>query len=166
MTNSNFLRGHYQNAYVTRDIGAAMALIDRRYGKLDWITFAPDMVLTTPEGEKETSVRAALGWTGWLQIELIEPVSGYVDPYLSVLPADPNSVVPSLHHIAVRRDDLDAMRAEIAALGLPLAFEGGVPGLAFVYLDARDTLGHYLEYMWATPEGWAMTGWPEGRPVL
>jgi hypothetical protein len=57
------------------------------------------------------------------------------------------------------------MRAEIATLGLPFAFEGDAPGLIFIYLDARESLGHYLEYMYATPEAWAMVGWPEGKPV-
>jgi hypothetical protein len=66
----------------------------------------------------------------------------------------------------VRRDDLAAMRAEIAQLNLPLAFEGEVPGLTYIYLDTRATLGHYLEYVWASPEGWQMIGWPNGRPVL
>jgi hypothetical protein len=55
------------------------------------------------------------------------------------------------------------MRAEIAKLHLPLAFEGEVPGLIFIYLDARETLGHYLEYVWASPAGWEMSGWPKSR---
>jgi hypothetical protein len=65
----------------------------------------------------------------------------------------------------MRRDDEAAMRAEIAKLGLPLAFEGAVPGLVFIYLDARESLGHFFEYIWATPEGWEMQGWPKDRPV-
>jgi len=58
------------------------------------------------------------------------------------------------------------MRAEIAELGLPLAFEGEVPGLVFIYLDARESLGHYLEYVWASAEGWDMIGWPKDKPLL
>jgi hypothetical protein len=30
--------------------------------------------------------------------------------------------------------------------------------LKFVYLDARDLVGHYLEYVWATPERWTQMG--------
>jgi hypothetical protein len=161
-----FLRGHYQNAYVTRDLDAAMGLIDARFGTVDWIVFAPDMVLQTPEGPKDSSVRAALGWQAGHQIELIEPVSGHLDHYLPYLPVDKADPTPRFHHIAVRRDDEAAMRAEIARLGLPLAFEGGVPGLIFVYLDARATLGHYFEYVWATPEGWEMHGWPSEKAVF
>ncbi len=58
------------------------------------------------------------------------------------------------------------MRAEIEALGLPLTFEGEVPGLVFIYLDARQTLGHYFEYVWATAEGWEMQGWPKEKAVF
>lgn len=161
-----FLRGHYQNAYVTHNLDAAMALIDARFGKIDWIVFDPEMQLKTPHGIKASTVRAALGWQAGHQIELIQPVSGHLDHYLPVLPADPDDPTPRFHHIAVRRDDEAAMRAEIEALGFPLVFEGEVPGLVFIYLDARATLGHYFEYVWATPEGWAMQGWPAEKAVF
>jgi hypothetical protein len=161
-----FMRGHYQNAYVTHDLDKAMQVISDRYGKIDWIVFAPDMNLRTPQGEKPSSVKAALGWAGGLQLELIQPGAGFQDHYLPFLPADKSDPSPRFHHIAVRRDDLDAMRAEIEQLGLPVAFEGEVPGLVYIYLDARASLGHYFEYVWASPEGWEMIGWPEGRAVI
>ena len=161
-----FLQGHYQNAYVTHDLDRAMALLTDRYGVGDWIVFEPDMQLKTPTGVKASSVRAALAWAGGLQIELIEPVSGFLDHYLPYLPADRADPTPRMHHVAVRREELAAMRKEIDRLGLPLAFEGEAPGLVFIYLDARESLGHYFEYVWATPEGWEMTGWPMDRPVI
>jgi glyoxalase/bleomycin resistance protein/dioxygenase superfamily protein len=161
-----FLRGHYQNAYVTHDLDAAMDLLTKRYGLKDYIVFEPDMILKTPQGDKASSVRAALAWDGGLNIELIQPVSGHLDHYLPFLPKDKNDPTPRFHHVAVRRDDEQAMREEIDRLGLPLAFEGQVPGLIFIYLDARESLGHYFEYIWATPEMWTATGWPEGLKLL
>ncbi len=160
-----FLKNHFQNAYVTHDLYKAMALIDDRFGKTEWIVFEPDMVLETPDGPKESSVKAALGWKDGLQIELIEPVKGFVDHYLPALPADKSDPTPRFHHIAVRRDDEAAMRAEIAELGFPVLFESSVPGLIFIYLDGRETLGHAFEYICATPEGWDMQGWPKDKPV-
>ncbi len=159
------LKGHFQNAYITHDIEKAIAIVDTHYGKLDYIRIDPDMVLTTPQGDKPASVRVALGWIDTLQIELIQPVSGFVDHYAQVLPADTSDARLNFHHICMRRDDLAAMQAEIDAMGLPRAFEASYPGGHFVYVDARATLGHYLEYAWATPESWAWQGWPEGRPV-
>jgi hypothetical protein len=160
-----FMKNHFQNAYVTHDMDKAMAMIDDRFGKIDWIVFDPTMILETPSGPKESTVRAALGWNDGLQIELIQPVSGYLDHYLPALPADRNDPTPQFHHVAFRRDDEAAMRAEIEKLGFPLLFESSVPGLIFIYLDARETLGHAYEYIWATPEGWEMQGWPKGKPV-
>jgi hypothetical protein len=154
------LQGHYQNAYVTHDLEQAMALLGERFGVRDYRVLDVDMVLKTPAGDKPSSVRVAIGWAGDLQIELIQPVAGYVEPYLASLPADPADAVPRLHHVAVRRDDLAAMREEAGRMGLPLAFESEGGGLACIFLDARQSLGHYLEFVWATPEGWAFVGWP------
>jgi hypothetical protein len=161
-----FLQGHYQNAYVTHDLDEAMALLRKRFGVGDYIVFEPDMLFKTPLGEKPCRVRAALAWAGGLQIELIQPVSGYIDHYTPYLPPNRSDPTPRFHHIAVRRDDLAAMRQEIERLGLPLAFEGAVPGLVFIYLDARQAFGHYFEYVWAEAETWDMLKWPRNRPVI
>ena len=160
-----YFKGHFQNAYITHDLYGALELIDNRFGKIDWIVFEPDMQLKTAEGIKESSVKAALGWHDGHQLEIIQPVKGYIDHYLPVLPEDKTDIVPRFHHIAVRRDDEAAMRAEIAQLGLPVEFEGEVPGLIFICLNAAKVLGHHFEYIWATPEGWEMQGWPKDRPV-
>lgn len=160
-----FFKNHFQNAYVTHDLDRAMRLIDDRFGKVDWIVFDPEMVLQTPDGPRDSAVRAALGWKDGLQLELIQPVSGFLDHYLSALPADRSDPTPRFHHIAVRRDDEAAMRAEIEQLGFPVLFESSVPGLVFIYLDASATLGHAFEYIWATPEGWEMQGWPSDKAV-
>jgi hypothetical protein len=161
-----FLKGHYQNAYVTHDFARAQAAIDKRFGKADWIVFEPDMILKTPGGDKEASVKAGLAWYGGMQIELIQSTKGWSGQYDMMLPADRSDITPRLHHIALRRENEAEMRQEIAELGLPLLFEGSVPGVTvFIYLDARETLGHFLEYVWSTPEGWEMQGWPAGRPA-
>lgn len=154
------LQGHYQNAYVVHDLDRAMELIAERHNVNGFHAIDAQMVLRTPAGEKPAHFRVALGWVGALQIELIQPISGYVDAYTAYLPADKSDPSPRLHHVAVRRDDLGAMREEIERLRLPKVFEGEGPGLVCALLDARASLGHYLEYVWATPEGWEMVGWP------
>lgn len=161
-----FLQNHFQNAYVTHDLDKAVQNVKSRYGVLEWNIVEPDMILKTPTGDKPAKVRAAFGWAGMLQFELIQPVSGYVDHYLKFLPNDKTDASLRFHHICMRRDNLDEMRAEIARLGLPLTCEGSVEGLVFIYLDGRATFGHYVEYLWATPEMWAWQGWPAARPIL
>lgn len=166
-----FLHGHMQNAYVTHDLDRAMAIVGERFGVKSFDLFEPEMTVNTPVGEQPLVTRVASFWAGWLNIEIIEPVSGYVEHYRSMLPADTSDAVPRFHHISLRRDDEAAMREEIAGLGLPLAFEGpvsireAIPSLVFVYLDGRQTLGHYVEFTWKSPEAWQYVGWPEGRPV-
>jgi hypothetical protein len=161
-----FLQGHYQNAYVTHDIDRARDMMSERYGLADWINFEMELPVRTPAGERSLAVKVGCAWAGSLQIELIEPVSGAIEPYLPYLPADKGDATPRFHHISLRRDDYDAMQAEIARLGLPFVCEGGIPDLLYTYLDGRDTFGHYVEYVWASPAGWQMIGWPEGRPVI
>jgi hypothetical protein len=166
-----FLRGHMQNAYVTHDLDRAMELVGNRFGVEKFDRFNPDMVVRTPEGEKPMVSRVASFWAGGLNIEIIEPVSGYVDHYATMLPADRKDATPRFHHVTLRRDDEAGMRQEIARLGLPLAFEGPVsikdpiPSLVFIYLDGRASIGHYVEFTWKSPEAWKYVGWPEGRPV-
>ena len=167
-----FLRGHMQNAYVTRDLDKAMEMVANRFGVERFDRFDPDMVVKTVAGDQPLACRVASFWAGGLNIEIIEPVSGYVDHYAAMLPEDRRDATPRFHHISLRRDDEAAMRAEIAELGLPLAFEGpvaikeAIPSLVFVYLDGRAVLGHYVEFTWKSPEGWKFVGWPEGRPVM
>ncbi|MEZ5743078.1 MAG: VOC family protein [Sphingomonadaceae bacterium] len=154
-------RHFFQNAYVTRDLARAEALIGARHGIGEWVHFEPEMdVFTATDGQGMAHVKVALGWAGNLQIELIEPVSGNVQHYLDRLPADEGNASPQFHHICMRVADWDATMALVEGGGWPVAYRGGVPGCEFVYIDARDSLGHYVEYMWMSDEMWAGSGGP------
>jgi len=167
-----FFKGHFQNAYITHDFDKAKAMLDDKFGLEDWLIIDAVMKLKTPAGIKDATCKVGLVWQGGHQIELIQPLTGYSDHYDPFLPEDKNDPTPRFHHSCVRRDDLDAMRKEIEELDIPVAHEGSVEDesgettLVFVYLDARDTLGHYLEYIWATPATWDWQGWPKEKPVF
>ena len=118
-------------------------------------------------------MRLAFAWVDRMQVELIQPRSGCVGHYFDSLPKDETDVLPRFNHIAMRRDDLDAMRVEISELNLPILFEGSLYGLTFVYVDARPELGHPrvrlghrrslagigLALLTSPPQsGWASTG--------
>ena len=168
----NLLRGHMQNAYVTHDLDKAMEIVSDRFGVEEFDRHDPDMTVLTPEGPKPMVNRVASFWAGGLNVEIIQPVSGAIEHYLTMLPGDSSDAVPRFHHISLRRDDEAQMRSEIANLGFPLAFEGplaikeAIPPLIFVYLDGRASLGHYVEYTWKSPKAWEFVGWPHGRPNL
>jgi hypothetical protein len=154
-----YLTGFFQNAYVTRKLDHAVTRATQRHGIKDWVYFEPKMdVYTATHGHGPCHVKVALGWVGALQIELIEPVSGNLQHYLDYLPVEKTDYSPRLHHICMRVPDWKKARAEVDEKQWPVAYEGGVEGCNFVYLDARDSLGHYVEYMWMSDELWAYTG--------
>ena len=148
------LENHYQNAYVTRDLDAALEIFRAQYGFDRFRRMEVSYELTTRAGRGTASVKLALGWIGELQYELIEPVSGLIDVYREGLS---NAQPMHFHHVCMRVADWTEFRARIDRERRPVVMEGGTPGhLLWLYVDARDTLGHFLEYCWMTPERWTM----------
>lgn len=154
------LQGLYQIGYVTRDIDRAIAVMSQGFGFSDFSRFDMPLVLQTPTGARDVELRVATAWAGMTQIELIEPVSGYVDVYAERLPVAMDDATPQFHHMAVRRESPDEIARDIAALGLAPAIETSGGGLYSTLVDTRAKLGHYLEFVWATPDAWRMVGWP------
>lgn len=146
---------HYQNAYVTRDIDRAIETFEARADVRTVIRFDNTSEVVTPAGPQTLSSRLAFIWVGNLQYELIQPVSGAEGLYTGALREDG---LPAFHHICMRVDDWDGFRARVDRQSLPVVLEGGGDALKFLYLDAREFLGHYLEYTWMTDERWAQVG--------
>lgn len=148
------LQNHYQNAYVTRDLDGALEIFRTRHGFDGFRRMEVSYELTTRAGRGTASVKLALGWIGDVQYEIIEPVSGLIEVYQERL-SDESPL--RFHHVCMRVPDWTEFRARVDQERFPVAMEGGTPGhLLWLYLDARDTLGHYLEYCWMTPERWTM----------
>jgi hypothetical protein len=150
------LNNFFQNAYVTHSLDFAVEQAKKHHGIEKFIFFEPDMeVYTATHGHGPCKVKVALAWIGDLQLEFIEPVSGLVHHYLDYLPKDKSDKSLRFHHMCMRWANWDEARAEVDRKKWKVAYEGGVDGVKFVYLDARETLGHYLEYLWASDEMWA-----------
>lgn len=152
------LDGFFQNAYVTRDLEHAIAAMQAKHGIRSFLRLEPQMNAYTREGgHAPCHLKVALGWQEDVLFELIQPISGNVQHYLDYLPADAQDPGLRLHHLGMLiRDEADYERARAGIDSATLSYEGGIEGVKWYYLDARDTLGHYLEYMWATPEMLAM----------
>ncbi|MET0179275.1 MAG: VOC family protein [Novosphingobium sp.] len=148
---------HYQNAYVTRDIAAATARFRRDAEVRTVLETEVTVELWTPAAQGKGTQKLAFIWIEDLQVELIQPGKGDVLAlYRDALPDD-DSV--RFHHICNRVDDWDAFSARLAKQPFPVVLKGGTPGfLEFVYLDTREWLGHYLEYVWMVDERWAAMG--------
>jgi hypothetical protein len=148
---------HFQNAYVTRDIEKWVAHFEEN-AQIDRLLRHEGTTVVDVYGVPATQTcKLAFLWIGGLQYELIQPVDGKVEIYSDGLPADDGL---AFHHICTRIDDWDDFRARVAEQPLPIVLERDSegPGLKFLYLDARATVGHYLEYVWMSDAQWAGMG--------
>lgn len=148
---------HYQNAYVTRNVDKAVAAFRDRADVRRIIETEVSVPLWTPYGEGVGRQKLAFVWIEDLQIELIEPQDGDVlTLFRDALPADDRL---RFHHICHRVLDWDAFWERAQAQPYPVVLKGGTPNmLQFCYLDTRDWLGHYTEYVWMVPDRWAAMG--------
>jgi hypothetical protein len=146
---------HFQNAYVTRSIDSALEKFRTRVGIEDARVFDATFDVGTPGGRAVISAKIALIWIDGLQYEIIEPVSGDDGIYRQALPAAEGL---RFHHTCMRVDDWDVFREKVERNGYPIVQEGDRGTLKFLYLDARDFVGHYLEYCWMTPNHWRQMG--------
>jgi Glyoxalase/Bleomycin resistance protein/Dioxygenase superfamily len=154
---------HFQNAYIVDDIEAALAECVRRGGPGDVRSFATEQQLWTPAGMKTVSNKLAFVWIGDIQYELIEVVHDETGIYGNYRGASElGGGVMHFHHSCARVADWGSFRAAVAKQDLPVVLERANEGdaLKFLYLDARDFCGHYLEYTWMTDEMWPRLGGP------
>jgi Glyoxalase/Bleomycin resistance protein/Dioxygenase superfamily len=144
---------HFQNAYICDDIEAAIAQFRERaeIGEVPIIDI--DHPISTPGGPKRVASRLAFIWIGDLQYELIQIIADETGIYAN---CQSNGGPLRFHHICMKVDDWDGFRARVSAQDLPAVMERAIEGdqLKFLYLDAREFCGHYLEYVWATDERW------------
>lgn len=154
----NLLGGRFhQVAYVTDDFDGALKLLRRRHG-IERFLELRDIRFPVDRAGSEAHCHVALGRTGGLEYELIQPLSGAVELYRGPLGHDRRL---HFHHVAQRLDtlaDMAALRRTAEARGFPIAIEGESNGMTYFYVDARDTLGHYVEYIHGTPDYWSAVG--------
>jgi hypothetical protein len=146
-----FLENPYQLSYVTADLDQAIAVMKEQFGVEGFRILSgsgPGLRVWTPEGEGDMVVKTAVARAGKWIIEIMEPVSGPVGHFRDHLqPGKPLT----LHHIGVMTDDIDAARAASEKMGRPVVMAADFKGGRLIYVDARATLGHYVEYVWAAP---------------
>jgi Glyoxalase/Bleomycin resistance protein/Dioxygenase superfamily len=150
---------HFQNAYICADIDASIADFARR-AEIGKVTpFAVEQSLWTPAGMKRVATRLAFIWIGDLQYELIEVVDDETGIYGNFQNGGGHM---HFHHSCTRVAEWEPFRAAVAQQQLPVVLERANPGdnLKFLYLDAREFCGHYLEYSWMTDDMWMRLGGP------
>ena len=148
---------HYQNAYVTRNVDKAVETFRERADVRSLLSFEVPVQLWTPHGSGSGLQKLGFVWIEDFNIELIEPKEGDVLAiYRNALPDDDRL---AFHHVCHRVEHWEEFTARAENQPAPLVLKGGTPGvLEFAYLDTRQWLGHYTEYVWMTPERWGQMG--------
>jgi Glyoxalase/Bleomycin resistance protein/Dioxygenase superfamily len=144
------LNNAVQIAYVTNDIDRARAMFQAIYGVEKWLDLArmsgrQTVSINARKGRIE--IRAMIAYVGPVQFELIQPL---VDPerlYTDFLPADGTFAI-RFHHLGFNQEGIKDVRVLEQGLGrdhsIPMATDSET--MPVFYADARDRLGHYLEY--------------------
>ena len=140
-----------QIAYVTNDLDRAKALFQADYGVRRWLDLGAaagrtSIVIQARDGAR-IEIRAAIAYGGTTQFELIQPLDDPEGLYTDVLRGE-RAFAIRLHHLGLRQDSAQAVRALEGRLkvtnAIPLATESQLTPVFDA--DARDRLGHYLEY--------------------
>jgi len=163
---ADLMRNFLQVGYVTDDMDAAADYLESKFGTVKCMRHYrsslgranPDAapgswVKVGGETADEWLIDVALVNAGATNLEIIRPVDGAVDLYRGVIRP---GVPATLHHLGFRIDDFDAASAVVAASGRQWAQFGVSGDVRFGYLDASDTLGHFIEVMELGPDSSAM----------
>ncbi len=129
----------YQLGFLTHDLDAGMARLRDRYG-----------VTHFRRRQATAWMETAHAYAGESMLELIRVGPGAPALYTGSLPA-PGQVM-RLHHLGRRIADAagwEALQAAIASSGLDVPMQGEIMngGLKYAYVDTREDLGLYSEYV-------------------
>lgn len=140
-----------QHAYVTTDIDRAQTVFAENYGVTQFMTMRD-----IPYGEG-CALHIALAYADNAMIELIQPI-GDIPLYQCRLPAQGFAL--RFHHLGHFLDseaEWQDILAQVTAKKMKVAAQGDSGGLKYLYVDLRDSLDHFVEYVYyGSPESRAM----------
>lgn len=161
-----------QMSYATRDMDAALAHTETQLGITGLRRSESEIEVLSYGEHRRLGVKSAIanvaGPGGVRQFEIIEPVSGVTGIYTDAV--DLSAQVLAFHHIGIAVPGayaewealLDEVRASGDALALQFPAEPSAEaGICFCYVDTRERIGHFTEYLWADPSlaGIAVAPW-------
>jgi hypothetical protein len=136
-------RDFFQTGWVVDDIRAAIQ---------QWVKATRAGPFFVREGLKPNHVMyrgepaplemtVAIAMIGGMQVELIQQLSNGPSAFRDAFPVGTGG----FHHIGGYSDDFDGDLAEYRNAGIPIATEGSVGGMRFVYFDTRASIGCMTE---------------------
>lgn len=141
----------FQIGCVVTDIDAAEQQYAAWFGVPHWqcmpeVVFTPER--TTYRGEPgDHAAAVSLGYTGDLQIELIQPLRGE-----SIYSEFLERCGPGIHHLGLVPDDYDAALASAHDQGLVVVQDGDMDLMGFAYVETPEMGTPYLELLRPTPQ--------------
>jgi hypothetical protein len=138
---------HFQMAWATNDIARAQKVMRDRYGVVNWTRFGGPM----PQGG---SIHVELAWVGTIMYELMTAQGPGSAIYMDRLPHKDGFHMKHHHlgYIVESEAGWEALLAEVEAKGHHMPhYSAKSPFAKSCFVDAPE-LGHYLEYIWPTPE--------------
>jgi 4-hydroxyphenylpyruvate dioxygenase-like putative hemolysin len=138
-----------QVAWVAGDLDATEAALGPQFGVTAWtrlpdIRFGPE-TCTFRGKPADFTAHVSLAYSGDLQLELIQPVSGE-----SLYSEHLTAHGPGLHHTCFEVTDMAAAVAAATAAGIEVVQAGSMAGggMQFAYLDASSAGASYVELAW------------------
>ncbi len=133
-----------QVGYVVEDLDAGVAHWLEHAGVGPWTVFR-GVTLQGRYRDVDTTVTmdVAMGYTGALQIELIQVTSSSPSPYAT----EHGDPLVGPHHVAWLTDDLEAAVTSARARGLEVLFSAANPSTRVAYLHSADQPGVVFEYI-------------------
>jgi hypothetical protein len=98
-------------------------------------------------------VTVAMGYSGDLQIELVQQNNDAPSVYTEILSSGRKIPRGGLfHHVMVKHDDYDTTYHDYLAAGASRSFDAVVPGVGrYCYLDARNMMDCFVELLEVSP---------------
>jgi hypothetical protein len=138
---------HFQMAYVTNDLDRACALFGGQLGIRAWAILGGEM----PDGGE---IQACFAWVGTLMYEIIQATGPGSAIFIDRMPQTDGFVIRH-HHLGFliqNQEQWDGVLANAARHGWAVPHKNINPLVEVCFVDVPE-LGHYLEYLYATPMG-------------
>lgn len=145
----------FQVSYVTRDRDRAMEFASRKLGITNFFAFDASAPVLSRGTDQNLRLRVAVANTGDHQFEIIQPVSGPTWIYTEGRDLDRQTL--QLHHVGMAivgpyslwQDTIAQLQADgDEIVQISTVPPGAEPQAMFAYVDNRNTLGHFTEYLW------------------
>lgn len=160
----------FQLSYVTANRDTAVSYAEKKLGINNFFTFDATAPIVSRGESLDLSLRVAVANTGTHQFEIIEPVAGPTWIYTDGKDLDSQPLI--LHHIgiavvgsfAVWQQTIKQLEEDgDEIVQISAADPDNEPQAMFAYVDNRQSLGHFTEYLWWAP---SMNGTPTMPAII